>query len=90
VSSPGTTGDAQSLLDAHPHLKFADLTRNGYVLLDLTPERAQAEWYFVGTVAERRLDEQLGAAFLALDGANHLIVAAEPSSPRIDAAAPAP
>jgi alkaline phosphatase D len=90
VSSPGATGDAQSLLETHPHLKFADLTRNGYVLLDLTPERAQAEWYFVSTVAERALEQQLGAAFLTLDGANHLVVAPEPSLPRSDAAAPAP
>lgn len=90
VSSPGAGGDARSLLETHPHLKFADLTRNGYVLLDLTLERAQAEWYFVSTVAERRLEEQLGAAFSTLTGANHLVVAPEPSLPRSDAAAPAP
>lgn len=90
VSSPAAGGDAQSMIETHPHLKYADLTRNGYVLLDLTSQRAQAEWYFVSTVAERRLDEQLGAAFLTLDGANRLAVAPEPSLPRADAAAPAP
>lgn len=90
VSSPASNEDAQRLLETHPHLKFADLSRNGYVLLDVTTERVQAEWYFVGTVAERRLDEQLGAAFSTLDGANRLVVAAGPSAPRVGAAAPAP
>jgi len=72
VSSPGDGAAVDELLATHPHLKFAETTRRGYVLLDLTPERIQAEWYFVRTVDERDTVEELGAAFEVRAGENRL------------------
>ncbi len=31
----------------NPHLKYVDLVRHGYFTLTLTPEKAQADWYFI-------------------------------------------
>jgi alkaline phosphatase D len=31
----------------NPHLRYLDLNRHGYLLMTLTPQRAQAEWWFV-------------------------------------------
>ncbi len=31
----------------NPHLRYVDLVRHGYFTLTLTPERAQADWYFI-------------------------------------------
>lgn len=31
----------------NPHLRYVDLNNHGYLLLSLTPEKAQADWYFV-------------------------------------------
>lgn len=31
----------------NPHLRYLDLTRHGYMTLTLTPERAQADWFFI-------------------------------------------
>ena len=37
-----------------PHMKLLDGDRHGYVLLDITRERLQADWYHVRTVTEQR------------------------------------
>ena len=56
----------------HPHLKFVDLVRHGYVLVDVTRERARAEWYFASSVRKPSADEQLGAVFEVRAGENRL------------------
>lgn len=89
VSSPGEGGVVEQLLPTHPHLKFAELTRQGYVLLDVTLERTQAEWYFMTTVRERLTTEAFAAAFRTSSGANRLQSVNEPSPPGI-ALPPAP
>lgn len=65
----------------NPHMKYINLQEKGYMLLDITPQRAQAEWYFVPTISEPSTDESLGAVFATEAGANH-VVAGEPSAPR--------
>jgi alkaline phosphatase D len=90
VTSPGRGGDEQQLLASHPHLAFTDLTRRGYILLDLDEQRAQAEWYFVLSVAEPLAREELGAIYQVSHGQAHLTPAAAASLPRADAAPPAP
>ena len=36
-----------------PHLKYLEGESRGYVLVDITPERLQADWYHVPGVLER-------------------------------------
>lgn len=49
VTSPGIDGVDNSLIPvfqaANPHIKWADLERRGYMVLDLNRERAQAAWF---------------------------------------------
>jgi alkaline phosphatase D len=90
ITSPGTNTGLEEILSTHPHLKFADFTRRGYVLLDITRERAQAEWYFVTSLDERLASEEFAAAFQTSDGTNRLVAVAEPSLARSDPGAPAP
>jgi alkaline phosphatase D len=71
-------------------MKFTDQVRQGYILVDVTHERVQAEWYFVSTVRERRPDVELGAIFQTLAGARYLVPGAAASAPRSNAPAPAP
>ena len=56
-----------------------DRARHGYVLVDVTPERTQAEWYFASSVLEPSAEESLGAVFEVRTGENHLRVAAAAS-----------
>ena len=58
-----------------PHLKFLDGDRNGYILLDMTPERLQADWYFVPDVAARSDRESNGASVVCENGSSRLMPA---------------
>jgi alkaline phosphatase D len=96
VTSPGIEDPAQAaafaavLRATHPHIKYVELSKRGYALLDITPERVQAEWYHLETILERRPDVILAAALQARAGENHFSPAAGPSLPRVDAPALAP
>jgi alkaline phosphatase D len=71
-------------------MKFTDQVRQGYILVDVTHERVQAEWYFVSTVRERRADVELGAIFQTLSGTRYLGPGSGASAPRANAPDPAP
>ena len=98
VSSPGQytnrpdEADAarDTRLAASPHVKFLDQVHRGYFILDITPERAQADWFFVDTVTERSNHERFAGGFYTTSSANHLTVASEATPGRTDAPALAP
>jgi alkaline phosphatase D len=96
VTSPGIGDPAQAVLLAavlrqtHPHIKFVELSRRGYALLDITPARIQCEWYHVATIDARSTAETLAAMLQVKDGENHLSVSSAVTLPRAGAAAFAP
>jgi alkaline phosphatase D len=55
VTSPGMNipGGASALMLANSHIKFADLSAHGFVMLDINKLRTQADWYFVNTIDSR-------------------------------------
>jgi phosphodiesterase/alkaline phosphatase D-like protein len=71
---PRTTSLAieQSLKVQNPSTKYAELDSNGWVLLDVTAERVQAEWLFVDATVEGSQAQRLDATFQVLRGANRL------------------
>lgn len=52
---PRTTSVAveQAILANNRHIKYLDFDSHGYSVLDLTPERAQMDWYVIGDRADR-------------------------------------
>ncbi len=58
-----------------PHVKFMDGENRGYMLLDITPERVHADWFFVPTVQERTDRERHAAALLTERGSSRLVEA---------------
>ncbi|MES1176580.1 MAG: alkaline phosphatase D family protein [Myxococcales bacterium] len=96
VTSPGIGDPAQAALLAgalrqtHPHVKFVELSRRGYALLDITSARMQCEWYHVATIDSRSTAETLAATLQVKDGENHLRPANEASVPRSNPPAFAP
>lgn len=72
------TGFEDAILPQNPHIKFGDTRHRGYVVLDLTPERAKATWYHFDDVAEPVTAERVAATFVTRAGANHLVEDAEP------------
>jgi alkaline phosphatase D len=77
ISSPNFVEDptgaiAALLRSANPHFKYVDGSRRGYMLLDVTRERAVCEWWFVDTVVAPSSVQTLGAAFEVQHGSNRL------------------
>ena len=74
-SDPRLRDQAALLRLLAPHLKYLDGERRGYVLLDVTRDRLEAEWYVVPTVTERSDDESKAAAFVCEIGSSRLVPA---------------
>jgi alkaline phosphatase D len=58
-----------------PHLKFLDGDHRGYVLIDVTPQRIQSDWYHVPTVLEHTDAESRAASFVCERGSSRLVTA---------------
>jgi alkaline phosphatase D len=92
VSSPGIENEqeaaqtAAGLRAVSPHMKYIELNKRGYVLVDLDRDRMQAEWYHVPGVRERTDAQTLAAAFVCNSGSNHL----EPTTSALPARAHTP
>jgi alkaline phosphatase D len=90
------------LRGSNNHLKFYEATRKGYVLVDLTAERMQAEYYFVSDIkktsgsaeALAELDPEdmpgVPAIFTCQSGSAHLVLTDKASAAKKDPPALAP
>jgi alkaline phosphatase D len=56
---------AQGFLAANPELKWADTSRRGYMMMEITPARVTGEWVFMQTIKARNT---------ALAGSHHMHV----------------
>lgn len=78
VTSPGirdraeATRAEETYRERFPNVAFVERHSQGYVLMDVTHERARAEWYFVSSVREPEAHERLGGAVEVRPGENHL------------------
>lgn len=85
VTSPGldALNEASDLFRvSNPHMKYIDLARKGYMVLDITPERVQGEWWYISTIAERGGSEAFGRAFFSTHGSPGMQEADGPTEPR--------
>lgn len=75
VTSPGLE-QLQQIQDGirtqNPHIKYVDLAKKGYLLLDIKPERVNGEFWYVDTIATTSAEETFGTAFAVADGQNRL------------------
>ncbi|MPZ20773.1 MAG: hypothetical protein GEV06_23115 [Luteitalea sp.] len=98
ITSPGAYTDEPEKAETglapvrarNPHIKLIDAVHRGYMIVDVTPQRAQAEWFFTPTVTERTNQERFAAAFATAAGANHVVSVRRSLPPRTDPPALAP
>ena len=95
ISSPAlppVIGDiaAAALKSSSPHLKHCDMVHNGFFILDVTEERAQADWFFVKTVKEKSTEHHHGLSYKTNDKANRLTKVIEPAVVKTNSAVFAP
>lgn len=57
------TGSATSIMAANSHIKYAELTKHGYIILDIRKTRTQADWYYVNTIDAPSDGFSYGASF---------------------------
>ena len=81
--APGASALARKwFLWQNPHVRLADLDRHGYVTVDVTEERAQADWWHVDTIARRDRSERWAGGWTLYDRKPGLHRAAVPVSRR--------
>jgi alkaline phosphatase D len=97
VTSPSGFGTPEQaaqrverMLKERPHLRYVEGMHRGYVVLDVTRERTQADWYFVPTVAQKSTVEEFGRGFATVAGDPHLIDSKSPAPMKGSGAEPAP
>lgn len=89
---PRTTSLAieQTIRVQNPNTKYVELDSNGWVLLDVTPERVQGEWFFVDTVREPAQGQRLDITWQVLRGAQRLSPGGPQTADRPERPAAAP
>jgi alkaline phosphatase D len=86
VSSPsafqGPQGDERlaALPKQRPHLRFLEGRSRGYVVLEVTRDRLQADWWLLPTVKERSTEQRFAKGLVSDAGSRHLVDAASPIS----------
>lgn len=70
ITSPGLPiGIGASLVQSfNPHVKYVNLNMRGYMVLDVTKEKTQAEWYHVDNINTTSYSESMANAFYVNDG----------------------
>lgn len=72
----------------NPHLKFVDLDRHGYFILDITPDSTKANYYYT-PILQSSGTENFAKALKTRNGENHLEAAVESKTKaQIDIPAP--
>ena len=73
-----------------PHIQYADLVKHGYLTLDITKDRVQSDWNYVGTIDQIDPSASVGASWFVNDGEQNLNEANNAAPGLINQAALAP
>ncbi len=89
VANAGILGEF--LMANNPHLKYADIANQGYLLLDVTAARVQGEYFFTSPAPDvRSATETFARALFVQAGTQRLSTGTTPSTARANAPALAP
>lgn len=77
ITSPGLPDPEGALSTAvktyNPHIKYSNLDRRGYMILEITPQSALATWYHVESILdENNNNQELAARFRVVAGSRDL------------------
>jgi alkaline phosphatase D len=66
--SGGTSQQLEAILGENPHVRFAEVTRRGYVRVEVTRERLRADFRAMRGVDQPRTEADVLASFVVEDG----------------------
>ncbi len=75
---PITLQVEQAAMNANRHMKYMNIDQHGYMLVDFTPDRAQAEWYYVNSLLSPGAEANFAAAWYVNSGSPELHQASAP------------
>lgn len=87
VSSPPPFAAANAaermapILKSRPHVRFLDGVSRGYVVVDVTRDRLQADWWLLDTVKEKSSAQRFAKGLVCESGSRHLVDAPAPMPP---------
>ncbi len=94
ITSPGLDSNdlAPLLMGANPNVRYLDFVLRGYIVLDVTEARVQADWYHYDAAALETADAQpaYAASWQVEDASPFAIEASGEAPPKSDAPALAP
>jgi alkaline phosphatase D len=95
ITSPGIPpaylGVVSGAQPYNPHLRWFDLVRQGYMVIDVLPERVQAAWFLYPDIKQpSAAEESFAAAWSVNSGSPRLHRDAAAAAPPDDPPAPAP
>lgn len=80
VTSPGVPLNVGGLLTfENPHLKYVELTKKGFVILDVTVDKVQGDWYYVNTIDQQSSVNTCQKSYFSTTGNNSLVSTNTPS-----------
>lgn len=69
----------QLIKSSNPHCKYFELTKKGYLILDVNKQRSQGEWWYVDKVDAPSSNEAFAQAWKCDNNTRHLVQAAAPA-----------
>jgi alkaline phosphatase D len=82
VTSPGSPIDGGSVLMLeNSHLKYVELTKKGFVILDVNTQRIQADWFYVSTIDQISSGYNWAKSYYSNSGVNQLVSTNTATSP---------
>ena len=70
-----------TVMKARPHLKFMDGLSRGYVVVEVTRERLQADWWLLDSVKTRNTEQHFARGLVCEAGSRHLTSAPAAMAP---------
>ncbi len=88
--NPGSIATEAALKAGNKHLKFVEVDSHGYIVVDVTPQQVQADWFYADTILVRKPGEHFAAGFFVADKENHLSPSTTPAPEKTVTPKPAP
>lgn len=72
INNPIPVGPPFGSVTYNPHLKYVDLDRHGYFILDLKEDSAQADYFYVDTLRVSSNNESFGKSIITVNQSNRI------------------
>lgn len=83
ISSGAPWPELETIAAQSPHVRYAETTRRGYLVLDVQADKVQSDWYLLDGVEQGdQGNESLDASWAVRDGETHVTEMAEPEAPQ--------